>query len=237
MKIAIIAAMHMECEFFREQLKKTHSSVYLDIKITHAEWAGHEVCLLESGIGKVNATLATEWLAREFNPDLIINTGSAGGIKSGAQVGDFVVADRICQHDIDVSPIGFEFGELPRLPVYYVINSQWLDLLQQVIDGSNGEFEHDKFHLGTIATGESFIYRDSQVEQITSRFSDVVACEMEAGAVAQVCHLHDIDCLILRNLSDVAGDDAQTNFNQYIEQAGRKSTHLVLKLLEQINSV
>jgi adenosylhomocysteine nucleosidase len=60
---------------------------------------------------------------------------------------------------------------------------------------------------------------------------------MEAAAVMQVCHLHEINCLVLRNLSDVAGDNAQTNFNQYIEQAGKKSTALVLKLITAISSI
>jgi len=229
-RIGIIAAMHQECEYFRQKLLESHNQLYLDIKITFGTWAGHEICLLESGIGKVNATLAAEWLAREFKPDLIINTGSAGGIKGDVCVGDFVFADRVCHHDIDISPIGFAFGELPSLPVYYSVKSTWLNLLDQVATSLE-----DPHHMGTIATGESFIYRDQQVSMIKQRFENVIACEMEAAAVAQVCYLHAIDFIIMRNLSDVAGTDAQINFNQYIEQAGRKSTELVLKLIEQIN--
>lgn len=230
-KIGIIAAMHQECEYFRQSLQNTKHSQYLDIKITHANWAGHDICLLESGIGKVNATLAAEWLAREFQPDLVINTGSAGGIKKGVQVGDFVFADKVCHHDVDISPIGFAFGELPNLPVYYQASESWMALLDKVATAL-----HDPHHIGTIATGESFIYRDQQVATIKQRFDDVLACEMEAAAVAQVCHLHGIDFVMLRNLSDVAGEEAQVNFNQYIHQAGQKSTELVLRFIEEISS-
>lgn len=230
MKVGIVGAMHPECEIFRQQLHDLTASQYLDIKINHATWSGHQVCLLESGIGKVNATLAAEWLVREFEPDLIINTGSAGAIKAGTKVGDFVFANRVCHHDVDVSPIGFDFGELPRLPVYYPVKSKWLKLLDQVATAL-----HDAHHTGTIATGESFIYREAQVSLIKKRFTDVLACEMEAAAVAQVCHLHQIDFLILRNISDVAGEQAQINFNRYIEQAGRKSTELVLKFIEHLD--
>ena len=216
MRIGIIGAMHSECEFLRDQLLEAQNTEYLNIKVTHATWAGHEVCLLESGIGKVNATLAAEWLAREFKPDLVINTGSAGGIKAGAQVGDFVFADRVCHHDVDVSPIGFKFGELPRLPIYYLIKPSWLRLLNQVATKSRGNRQVDIHHVGTIASGESFIYQYQQVAQIKSRFDGVIACEMEAAAVAQVCYLHDIDCLVLRNLSDLAVESAPANFNNYI---------------------
>ena len=228
-RIGIVAAMHQECKYFRQQLDQPESSQYLDIKITHARWHGHQVCLLESGIAKVNATLATEWLIREFKPDLVINTGSAGAIESGIEVGDFVFANSVCHHDIDVSPIGFEFGELPRMPVYYSVKERWLNLLDQVAI----ELE-DTHYFGTIATGESFIYRDEQVALINSRFKAVIACEMEAAAVAQVCHLHGVEWLVLRNISDVAGADAQINFNQYIKQAGKKSTELVLHLITRL---
>ncbi|MFC3195386.1 5'-methylthioadenosine/adenosylhomocysteine nucleosidase [Marinicella sediminis] len=230
-RIGVIGAMHQECEYYREQLSDTRHEQYLDIKITHGRHAGHDVCLLESGIGKVNATLATEWLARSFQPELIINTGSAGAIKGGARIGDFVFASQVCHHDVDVSPIGFAYGELPRLPVFYQVRKKWLNLLNEVANELN-----DVHHLGVIATGESFIYQQHQVELIRQRFPAVIACEMEAAAVAQVCHMHDIDFLILRNLSDVAGEDAQLNFMEYIEQAGRKSTELVLTLLAAISS-
>jgi adenosylhomocysteine nucleosidase len=230
-RIGVIGAMHQECEYYRQQLTDPVHEQYLDIKITHGTHAGHQLCLLESGIGKVNATLATEWLARSFQPELIINTGSAGGIKSGAAIGDFVFASQVCHHDIDVSPIGFEFGELPRLPVYYPVRDKWLKLLDQVADELD-----DVHHLGVIATGESFIYQQHQVDLIKQRFPQVIACEMEAAAVAQVCHMHDIDFVILRNLSDVAGEDAQVNFMEYIEQAGRKSTELVLSFVAALNS-
>ncbi len=229
-RIGIIGAMHLECEFLRKRLFETFTSRYLDIKITHGIWAEHEVCLLESGIGKVNASLAAEWLAREFKPDLVINTGSAGGIKDGVQVGDFVFADQVCHHDIDVSPIGYQYGELPRLPIFYPIKKTWLELLSKV-----STEQQETHHIGVIASGESFIYHDHQVEQIQKRFKGVVACEMEAAAVAQVCYLHQLDFLILRNLSDVAGSSAPINFSQYIEQAGKKSTQLLLAFLTALN--
>ncbi|MCX7555123.1 5'-methylthioadenosine/adenosylhomocysteine nucleosidase [Marinicella sp. S1101] len=230
MKIGIIAAMHQECEFFRQLIQAPVHSRYLDIKITHGQYAGHPVCLLESGIGKVNATIAAEWVIREFAADLIINTGSAGGIKAGVAVGDFVFAEKVCHHDVDVSPIGFKFGELPRLPVYYPIKKKWLERLDQLAN-----LLGDKHHIGTIATGESFIYQNPQVDLIKQRFPEVLACEMEAAAVAQVCHLHEIDYMVIRNLSDIAGQDAQINFNQYIQQAGQKSTELVLALIDSIS--
>ena len=227
-RIGIIGAMHPECEYLRQQIKQPRHSQYLDIQITHGHWSGQQLCLLEAGIGKVNATLATEWLIREFKPNLIINTGSAGGIRPGCQVGDFVLADRVCHH---ISPIGFAYGELPRLPVYYVIQPRLLGRLVQVISTTS-----EPHHLGTIASGESFIYQHSQVELIKQRFEGVLACDMEAAAVAQVCYLHQVEFLVIRNLSDVAGEQAPENFSRFIDQASQKSTALVLRLIAALDS-
>ncbi|ODB57735.1 hypothetical protein A7311_14020 [Paenibacillus polymyxa] len=39
-----------------------------------------EVILLQSGIGKANAASTTALLIERFSPELVINTGSAGGL-------------------------------------------------------------------------------------------------------------------------------------------------------------
>ncbi len=226
MKVGIIAAMHMECEFFREQIHPITHCQYLGIKISRGMWTDHEVCLVESGIGKVNATLAAEWMCRDFQPDIIINTGSAGGIKMGIKIGDFVVADRVCHHDIDISPIGFEFGELPDLPVYYSVEQHVLNWVKYAALALNVVF-----HTGGIATGDSFVYTSQQVNRIKQRFNNVIACEMEAAAVAQVCHLQHVPFVMIRNVSDLAGHQAEINFNKYLEQAGKKSAQLVMKMI------
>lgn len=228
MKFAVIAAMHEECVCLREQLNSNSSDRHLNMAVDVASWYGHEVVVIESGIGKVNATLATQHVIDHYNVDCVINTGSAGGIIEGAKIGDFVVADRICHHDIDISPIGFEFGELPKLPVYYETH---ISLSQSLLDICR--VMNHNIHSGTIATGDTFVYLQQQLDKINNRFDGVVACEMEAAAVAQVCHLYQKDFVMIRNLSDIAGEHAPINFQQYIKQAGQQSSQLVLEFIKQ----
>ncbi len=231
MKIAIIAAMHEECDFFRQSFDQAIHSTHLNMQISLATWHDHTVGLIESGIGKVNATLAAQHALSVLKADFIINTGSAGGIKPGAQIGDFVIADRVCHHDLDISPIGFERGELPNLPIYYqaetVLSDQLMGLCQDM--GFTA-------HHGHIATADTFVYRQDQLDNIEKHFDSVVACEMEAAAVAQVCHLHNKPFVMIRNLSDIAGEHAPVNFQQYIVEAGQKSSALVLALLSGLDS-
>ena len=228
MKFAIIAAMHEECVCLRDQLNSHSSGRHLTMAVDVASWHGHEVVLIESGIGKVNATLAAQHVIDQYGVDCVINTGSAGGIAKGTKIGDFVVADRVCHHDIDISPIGFEFGELPKLPVYYETHKSLSNSLFDLCQIMN-----HTVHSGTIATGDTFVYQQQQLDTISKRFKGVIACEMEAAAVAQVCHLHQKDFIMIRNLSDIAGEHAPINFQQYIEQAGQQSSQLVLEFIKQ----
>ncbi|WP_154222263.1 5'-methylthioadenosine/adenosylhomocysteine nucleosidase [Marinicella rhabdoformis] len=229
MKFAIIAAMHEECVCFRTQLNSPNSESYLNMQVNEAKWYDHEVVLIESGIGKVNATLAAQHAIDHYKVDHIINTGSAGGIVEGAEIGDFVIADRVCHHDIDISPIGFEFGELPKLPVYYETDKT---ICQSLINLCHS-MKHT-VHSGTIATGDTFVYQHQQLNSISTRFNGVIACEMEAAAVAQVCHLFQKPFTMIRNLSDIAGEHAPINFQSYINQAGQESSQLVLDFIKQL---
>ncbi|MBC8931357.1 5'-methylthioadenosine/S-adenosylhomocysteine nucleosidase, partial [Escherichia coli] len=83
------------------------------------EIAGKEVVLLESGIGKVNAALGTTLMADRFKPEVIINTGSAGGMAEGLAVGDVIISDRLAYGDVDVTEFGYTYGQVPRMPAFY----------------------------------------------------------------------------------------------------------------------
>ena len=54
---------------------------------------------------------------------------------------------------------------------------------------------------GRICTGDQFISTDEQKDAITSVFGGM-CCEMEGGAIAQVCHLNSVPFVIIRAMSD-----------------------------------
>ncbi len=79
MKIAVIGAMEEEVELLRASLEGATSTTIAGSEYTTGTYEGKEVVLLKSGIGKVNAAMSTTILLHEFKPDVVINTGSAGG--------------------------------------------------------------------------------------------------------------------------------------------------------------
>ncbi|MCV5961468.1 5'-methylthioadenosine/S-adenosylhomocysteine nucleosidase, partial [Escherichia coli] len=67
-----------------------------------------DVVLLQSGIGKVAAAVGTTILLDEYQPDVVINTGSAGGFDSSLNLGDVVISTEVRHHDADVTAFGYE---------------------------------------------------------------------------------------------------------------------------------
>ncbi|HEY9576101.1 MAG TPA: 5'-methylthioadenosine/S-adenosylhomocysteine nucleosidase, partial [Pseudobacillus sp.] len=78
MKIAIIGAMEEEVVILREQMENRQVETIANSEFTTGTLNGAEVILLRSGIGKVNAAMTTAILLHHFQPDTVINTGSAG---------------------------------------------------------------------------------------------------------------------------------------------------------------
>ncbi|WP_427189115.1 5'-methylthioadenosine/S-adenosylhomocysteine nucleosidase, partial [Bifidobacterium longum] len=50
---------------------------------------------------------------------MVINTGSAGGIGQGLQVGDIVISDKVAYFDADATGFGYKPGQIPGMPLYY----------------------------------------------------------------------------------------------------------------------
>ena len=118
--IAIIGAMEAEVAHLKTLLGslKTHSfgkAATIHTGTLH----GKDIVLCQSGIGKVNAAIATTLVIEHFSPDCVINTGSAGGIGKGLQVGDVVIGTQVAHHDVDVTAFGYAIGQVPQQPASY----------------------------------------------------------------------------------------------------------------------
>jgi carbohydrate diacid regulator len=93
MKIGIIGAMEEEVTLLRDKIENRQTISLGGCEIYTGQLNGTEVALLKSGIGKVAAALGATLLLEHCKPDVIINTGSAGGLAPTLKVGDIVVSD------------------------------------------------------------------------------------------------------------------------------------------------
>ena len=187
------------------------------------------VVLVQSGIGKVNAAIATSLLISHFQADFIINTGSAGGIGPDLSIGDLVISDQVAYHDVDNRVFDYAYGQMPQMPTVYEVKPEFTKLALGL-----GQKLGWHTRLGLVVTGDSFVASKDQVKLVKSHFPKALVTEMEGAAVAQTCYNFDVDYLIIRCLSDTADEAASLDFEEFIDQAGKASAKLVIKLTEAL---
>lgn len=230
MKIAVIGAMEQEVEALRLAIEDAQTDIIAKSEYTVGKYADHDVILLKSGIGKVNAAMSTAILLEKFNPDIVINTGSAGGFDASLEVGAIVISDEVRHHDVDVTAFGYEMGQVPDLPAAFKSDEKLRKLAEETVK----ELGEHQYATGLIATGDSFMSDSERVELVRGYFPQMKAAEMEAAAVAQVCYQFDVPFVIIRSLSDIAGKESSMSFEEFLPTAAKHSTEIVLRLITKL---
>lgn len=115
MKIGIIVAMSKELNLLLPLMENEVNITHNNITFHCGTLGQHRLFAMQSGIGKVNAAIATQTMIDIFAPEIIINTGVAGGTGAGAGVMDVVVGERIAYHDVWCGP-RHDMGTSRRMP-------------------------------------------------------------------------------------------------------------------------
>lgn len=222
MKIGIIVAMSKELGLLKPMLENGTEKV-IDGMTFHVGTVGrHDVVVMQCGIGKVNAAIGTVTLINNFSPDAIINSGVAGGADKSVNVMDVVVGARVAYNDVWCGP-ECAIGLVQGLPLFYESAPFLL----------NGIEQRDYVKVGLITSGDRFIDKMEEIEKIKQNFPDVLAVDMESGAIAQVCHIRKVPFLSMRVISDSPGA-SHNNIKQYHdfwEAAPQQSFEILHQLL------
>ncbi|QSX41582.1 5'-methylthioadenosine/adenosylhomocysteine nucleosidase [Shewanella cyperi] len=230
MKIGIIGAMEPEVAHLLAALENSESRTIAGIEFTQGQLSGREVIVTRSGIGKVAAAIATTLLIQEYQPDAVINTGSAGGFVDSLTIGDIVIANEVRYHDVDVTAFGYEIGQMAQQPAAFVADSRLTAAAKQAV-AAQGEV---KTLEGLVCTGDSFICDPVRTAKMRADFPTMAACEMEGAAIAQVCHQFKVPFAVIRSLSDNANNDSPVDFESYLIKAGHHSALMVMELLKHL---
>ena len=235
MKIGILGALEQEIQLIQKKMQhsQTHQIgqlTFITGSVVNPSQMAHEVILVRCGVGKVAATIAATALIMHFQPDAMVNTGSAGGFDTSLNIGDILIANHVTHHDVDVTEFGFELGQVYNMPARYVCDTKLVNAAKhaaQTLDHVHKQ--------GLICTGDTFIGSDEQATQLTAQFPDIAAVEMEGAAVGQTCFTLNIPFVVIRSLSDIAGKTSTVSFKTYLEKAGKHSAELVLAMLNHLD--
>jgi len=226
--IGLIGAMDEEVAVIKSWMSGVCKESIAGCDFFIGQFEGNDVVLLQSGIGKVNAALSTTLLLSKFAPEYVINIGSAGGFAAELNVGDVVISDQVVHHDVDVTAFGYAMGQVPNMPATYASDTDLIKKAQAAVTAVN----RVKAKVGLIGTGDSFMNDPVRVEAVRAMFPDMVAAEMEAAAVAQVCHKFQTPFVVVRSLSDIAGKESSQSFEEYLKVAAENSSLMIQQMLK-----
>lgn len=228
--IGIIAAMAEEVAYLKQHLTHTELLSIGDSHFISGQLGETKVVVLQCGIGKVNAAIGTTLLIDRFNPEYVINIGSAGGLNQTLEIGDIVISIEVRYHDVDLTVWGYEYGQLPQSPASFAPS-------EKLIAAAENAALHMQMQVtrGLIITGDTFIQEEAHLHRIREKFSHAYAVEMEGAAIAHVCHQLNVPFVVIRALSDIAGKDSLVSFEKFLEQAAKNSTQLILHMLKELS--
>lgn len=230
-RIGIIGAMAIEVA----QLKEMMQDVSIITKAGMDFYSGtineKPVVVVQSGVGKVNAGVCAHILADTFQVEAIINTGVAGSLRNEINIGDIVISTSSVQHDMDVTPLGYEKGFIPGMEnKAFTADENLVNLAVQTCKEVNPDIQ---VYTGVIATGDQFIASKEVKDAIIDTFG--ASCtEMEGGAIAQAAFLNAVPFVIIRAISDKADNSAQMDYPEFERQAVEHTVRLLDGMLKQM---
>ncbi len=226
-RIGILGAMDAEISEFLIHAEIVdrqdwHGFIFYTVRLQ-----GQEVILVKCGVGKVFAALVSQHLIDAFQPDAIIFTGVAGALNPDYAIGDVVIGRECLQHDVDGFALGFSRGRLLYTDLHIFTGDR---LMLEAALGA--QLESHTIHAGRILTGDQFMTR-TDINHHRYLLDELVgdAVEMEGAALAQVCAVNGIPCLVVRTISDRADGDAVEDFTRFLPVVAHNSFAVVRQIL------
>lgn len=225
-KIGIIFAMKEELDALKKYLNINKEYEIFDLKFYEGTINNKNCILVESGIGKVNAARTTQILIDNMKVDYIFNIGVAGGVDKNLNVLDIIIANKLVQHDFDITAFNHEKGYIPNVGTFIETDEYLLKLVQNSIN-------ENRYRIGTIASGDIFCTDSNMSTKINKKFN-ALAVEMEGASIAQVCYLNHIPFLIIRSISDIPGKNNVMKYEEFLEESSKRVASIMNELLKNI---
>jgi adenosylhomocysteine nucleosidase len=188
--VGVICAMDCEASLIVQSMTDVNGTSILGMKLYQGLLYDKPIMLIKSNTGKVHAALAAQLLT-QAGYDHIFNVGCAGSLVDDVKMGDIVMADSTIQYDYKI--VKYPRGAIPA------ISKHKPSIFPAVVIDND---KINEIHVGMIASGDKFVTDKVRIRKYTE--NKAIACDMESGAVGQVCFLYGIKYSVIRCISDNA---------------------------------
>ena len=186
------------------------------------------------GIGKVNAALGAQRMIAEFQPDVIISSGCAGGNGDDVNVQDVVVSTELAYHDVYCGTAidnSTQYGQVQGLPARFPADEALLRAARQISTAGS-----PRIVPGLIVTGDWFVDSREKMRDIIAHFPEAKAVDMESCAIAQTCYLNKVPFISFRVISDIPLRDTDASqYHDFWNTVADHSFQVTKTFIESIN--
>lgn len=222
--------MEEEIREIENNMNIQYGNMVSSMRFKVGTYFGKECVVALSGVGKVFASICTQTMITKYNPGCIINIGTAGGIGTGVNIFDLVVANNVIQHDYDISAFGNrKRGQISGLNIREIPCSERIMKVAKEIAEKAGI----NVHIGNVLTGDQFINEPQKIKDLRTEF-DGLACEMECGAIGQVCYINNVEFAALKTISDKADKSSAVDFSDFIAKYPQIINDLIGKTISKM---
>lgn len=175
------------------------------------------VVFLHGGWGKISAAASTQYAISRWNPRLLVNLGTCGGLQGQIEKGEILLVEETLVYDI------FEqMGDAEAALATYCTH---LDLawLREPFPAP--------VRRGRLVSADRDIF-STDVAMLKERYH-AVAADWESGAIAWVAGCNNTRCLILRGVTDLVGETGGEAYGQ-IDVFHEQSRQIMTRLVEEL---
>lgn len=160
---------------------------------------------VQGGWGKISAAASTQYAIDRWQPPLLINLGTCGGLAGRVQKGEVLLVEQTLVYDL------IEQMTDPDEAIKFYstdLDLTWL----------HPPFPRSVRRARMLSADRDILATD--IPDLISRY-DAVAADWESGAIAWVAGRSGVRCLILRGVSDLVGvDGGEAYGNHAVFKAG-----------------
>lgn len=227
-KIGLIVAMEEESKNIYDRLgRKLSESEEYGYKVTKYTRNDRILYLIGTGIGELNAALATQHLIREYGIDYIINFGVVGSLNKEYKSLDVVAVDEIVHYDFSLNTLDEEsYGKYPmqRDKAEFEADKNMLAKLKKI---------SPDIPLVKIASADKFVAKRELRNWIIKTFSADI-CDMESMGIYYAAKKYDVPCLFIKAVSDDADETAPVSFEKVVENGVSAYVALVEEFVDSL---
>jgi adenosylhomocysteine nucleosidase len=243
-RTAILGAFADETTLLLTHVQQKHDTIIQQIHFTLGILRGRPVVVALSGIGKVNAAITTTLMLEHFRPRELIFTGIAGAVDPALSPGDIVIGTEAGYHDYGATtPDSLEHWRTrnpitnQQNPFFFPCDKRLTDLALKAAQHTQLEKLADsvtpKVRQGRIVTGDQFMSSETATAALYKNLQ-ASATEMEGASVAQACWQQQVPFIVIRSMSDKAGNGAYKDYKTFYQVAARNSASLVMNMVERL---